>query len=219
MKIEIFSDILCPWCYVGKRRIQDALDRFGHQDEVEVVWRSYELGPEAEHEPGPTAEKVMEQWMDPAAVPVRVAQIKEHGRKEGVELNMHLSTPVNSFDAHRLTHLAAARGGADEMVERLLHGYHTAAVNIADHDVLVRLAEEAGLDAAEARGVLAGDAYADAVRADEQRARDLGVSGVPSVVVDGLPPVSGVMDPAALVEHLERARSRSAAHAASPAGE
>lgn len=218
MKIEIFSDILCPWCYIGKRRIHDALERFGHRDGVEVVWRSYELGPEAEREPGPTAAKVMEQWMDPAAVPARVALIKGHGRREGLEINMHLSTPVNSFDAHRLTHLAAARGVTGELMERLFRAYHTEALNIADHDVLVRLAEEAGLDAAEAREVLAGDAYAAAVRADEQRARDLGVTGVPSVVVDGLPPVSGVMDPAALVDHLERASSRAAARAATSAG-
>ncbi|MFH8725103.1 DsbA family oxidoreductase [Streptomyces termitum] len=211
MKIEIFSDILCPWCFVGKRRIQAALDLFGHQDEVEVVWRSYELGPEAEREPGPTAAKVMETWMDPAAVPARVAQIQGHGRQEGLELNMHLSRPVNSFDAHRLTHLAGKYGRTDAMVERLLHAYHTEALIITDHDVLVRLAEEAGLDAAEARAVLAGDAYADDVRADQERARELGVSGVPSVVIDGRPPVSGVMAPAALAEHLENARSRAGA--------
>ncbi|MFF8595173.1 DsbA family oxidoreductase [Streptomyces sp. NPDC015220] len=217
MKIEIFSDILCPWCYVGKRRIQTALDLFGHQDEAEVLWRSYELGPEAEREPGPTAAKIMETWMDPAAVPARVAQIKGHGRQEGLELNMHLSRPVNSFDAHRLTHLAAARGVAGEMVERLLRAYHTEALIITDHDVLVRLAEEAGLDAAETREVLAGDAYADDVRADQRRARELGVCGVPSVVIDGRPPVSGVMDPAALAELLESARSH-AAHAGTAAG-
>ena len=214
MKIEIFSDVIRPWCYIGKRRVRAALDRFGHQDQVQVVWRSFELAPEAGREPGLPAARLMEQWMDPAAVPSRVALIKAQGRREGLELNVDRSTPVNTFDAHRLTHFAAERGVHDEVMERFFHAYHTEALNIADHDVLVRLAEEAGLDAAESHGILAGDEYAGAVRAAEDRARALGVRGVPSVVIDGLPPVSGVMDPAALVEHLERVRARAASPAA-----
>ena len=208
MKIEVFSDVLCPWCYIGKRRIRSAVESFAHRDRVEVVWRSFELDPAAGRVPGVTAAEAMEQWMDPAAVPARIRLIKDHGRQEGLELNLERSRPVNTFDAHRLSHFAAGRGRADEMMERLFRAYHTEALDVADREVLVRLAAEAGLDADEARALLAGDGHADDVRADERRARALGVSGVPSVVVDGLPPVSGVLPPAELVGHFERALAR-----------
>ncbi|MET9832223.1 DsbA family oxidoreductase [Streptomyces sp. NPDC006385] len=216
MKIEIFSDVLCPWCYIGKRRIRAALEAFAHRDRLEVVWRSFELAPELDRTPGVTAAQAMEQWMDPAAVPARVRLIKDNGRQEGLELNLERSRPISTFDAHRLSHLAAHRGQADEILERLFHAYHTEAVNVADHDVLARLAVEEGLDAGEVRALLDGDAYADDVRADERRARALGVSGVPSVVVDGMCPVPGVMPPAELASVLEQAWARGGGRAEAP---
>ncbi|GAB2943048.1 DsbA family oxidoreductase [Streptomyces heilongjiangensis] len=208
MQIEIYSDPLCPWCFIGKRRIASALGKFTHRDEVRVVWRSFELDPGLDRKPGATAAESMEQWMDPQAVPARVALIRSHGDREGLDLNLHRSRPVNTFDAHRLIQLAADRGRAEELLEAVFHAYHTEGLDIADHQVLLRLAAAAGLDAAEAGAVLDGDAYAERVRADERRAAAAGVNGVPSLVVDGGTPVSGVQDPDALLAVLEHAFSR-----------
>ncbi|UGY93009.1 DsbA family oxidoreductase [Streptomyces gobiensis] len=210
MQIEIWSDILCPWCYIGRSRITKALAEFGYRDEVEVTWRSFELAPDDGAEPGPTAKEAMAGWMDPGKVDARVELISSEGTREGLVIRPDLSRPVGTLDAHRLLHLAAGqeRGGeaVDALLEQLFFAYHTEARNIAEHGVLLDLADRAGLDVPEAKAVLAGDRYADAVRADERRGRSLGVSGVPSVVIDGRPPVSGVLPPEELVRHLHDAR-------------
>lgn len=206
MKVDVFADVLCPWCYIGKRRLTAAL---AGRDEVEVVWRSFELAPEAEQVPGPTAAEAMTQWWGERA-PARVAHIQAVGAEDGLELNLHLARPVNTFTAHRLIHLAAERGLADEMAERLLRGYHTEGLNIADLRVLARLGAEAGLTTTDVEALLAGDAYVDRVRADERRAAELGITGVPSVVIDGNPAVSGVQPPAELRRLVELAVRQSA---------
>ncbi|MBE1561970.1 putative DsbA family dithiol-disulfide isomerase [Nonomuraea africana] len=179
-----------------------ALDHIADRDSVEIVWRSYELAPEEGRVPGPTAAGAMAGWWGDQAS-ARVARIQALGAAEGLELNLHLARPVNTFDAHRLCHLAAGRGRADQMMERLLHAYHTEGLNVADPQVLQRLGTEAGLDAAQVRAVLAGDDYAEEVRADRRRAAEHGVTGVPSLVIDGRPPVSGVQPAAELRRLLE----------------
>jgi predicted DsbA family dithiol-disulfide isomerase len=208
MTVEVFADVLCPWCYIGKRRLAAAL---ADQDEVEVVWRSYELAPDEGRTPGPTAAEAMTQWWGERAA-ARVAHIRAVGAEDGLELNLHLARPVNTFDAHRLIHLAADHDLADEMAERLLRGYHIEGLNVADQDVLARLGAEAGLAAADVRALLAGDTHADSVRADERRAVELGITGVPSLVIDGNPAVSGVQPPAELRRLIRRtAPARSSA--------
>ncbi|GAA4530515.1 DsbA family oxidoreductase [Nonomuraea ferruginea] len=202
MKLEIYADVLCPWCYIGKRRLTAALAQHSGRARVEVAWRSYELAPEAERTPGPTAAEAMAEWWGEQA-PARVEQIRSLGAAEGLELNLHLARPVNTFDAHRLVKLAADRDRADEMMELLLHAYHTEGLNVADVQVLRRLGDQAGLDGDEVRAVLAGDGYADEVRADRRRAAEHGVTGVPSLVVDGRPPVPGVQPVADLYRLLE----------------
>ncbi|MFG3705158.1 DsbA family oxidoreductase [Micromonospora sp. NPDC047670] len=204
MKLEVFADVLCPWCYIGKRRLSAALARHADRDSVEVVWRAFELAPEEGRVPGPTAAEAMAGWWGEQA-PARVARIQSMGAAAGVELNLHLARPVNTFDAHRLCKLAADRGRADEMMESLLHAYHTEGLNVADPHILQRLSGAAGVDADQARAVLAGDGYADEVRADRRRAVELGVTGVPNLVIDGRPPVSGVQPVADLLRLLERA--------------
>lgn len=206
--IEIFTDVLCPWCYIGKRRVAAALADLQGRDRPELVWRSFELDPGASRTPGETAAEAMVAWWGDQA-PARVAKIQAIGAADGLELDLHAARPVSSFDAHRLSHLAADHGLADQMMERLFRGYHTEGLDVADLRVLERLGTEVGLEAAEVRDVLAGDAYAADVRADERRAAELGVSGVPSVVIDGGPPFSGVQPPAALRALFEQAgRSR-----------
>ncbi|TDC83674.1 DsbA family oxidoreductase [Actinomadura sp. 7K507] len=206
MKVEIFADVLCPWCYIGKRRMTAALEGLADRTGVEIVWRAYELAPEEGRVPGPTAAEAMAGWWGHEAAD-RVARIRALGAAEGLELNLHLARPVNTFDAHRLCRLASDHGRADEMMERLLGAYHSEGLNVADPQILQRLSEEAGLDAARVRTVLTGDDYAEQVRSDRRRAAELGVRGVPSLVIDGSAPVSGVQPPTDLHRLLQRGLS------------
>ncbi|GGO72358.1 DsbA family oxidoreductase [Nonomuraea cavernae] len=197
MHVEIYADVLCPWCYIGRRRLTAALETVNDRDRVRTIWRGYELSPEEGRVPGPTAAEAMAGWWG-AQASARVALIRSLGAAEGLELNLELARPVNTFDAHRLCQLAADRGRADQMMERLLRAYHTEGLNVADPLVLRDLARDAGLDADEAQAVLSGADYAEAVRADRRRAAEYGVTGVPSLVIDGRPPVSGVQPVAEL---------------------
>ncbi|MGI5290671.1 DsbA family oxidoreductase [Nonomuraea polychroma] len=211
MKVEIYADVLCPWCYIGKRRMSAALEQVTDRDKVQIVWRSFELAPEEGHVPGPTAAEAMAGWWGDQA-PARIARIQALGAAEGLELNLHLARLVNTFDAHRLCHLAASRGLADQMMERLLRAYHTGGLNVADPRVLRRLGGEAGLADAEVHALLTGDDYADEVRADRHRAAEYGITGVPSLVMDGGPPVSGVQPPAELRRLLEHGLTTGVPH-------
>jgi predicted DsbA family dithiol-disulfide isomerase len=217
MKVEIFADVLCPWSFIGKRRLDAALAQLIDREEVEVVWRSYELAPEEGQVPGPTAADAMAQWWGEQA-PARIAHIQAVGSADGLDLNLHIARPVNTFDAHRLIHLAAEPGLADVMMERLLHGYHTEGLNVADPQILARLGVEAGLDATDVRALLADDGHADSVRADERRAAELGVTSIPSVVIEDRTVVSGVQPPAELHRLIEHtlASSRTARQRARP---
>ncbi|TDD81525.1 DsbA family oxidoreductase [Actinomadura rubrisoli] len=203
MKVEIYADVLCPWCYIGKRRLTAALEGLADRTGVEIVWRGYELAPGEGRVPGPTAAEAMAGWWGDQTAD-RIARIQALGAAEGLELNLHLARPVNTFDAHRLCRLAADHGRADQMMERLLGAYHSEGLNVADPQILQRLGEEAGLVSARVRAVLAGDDYAKQVRADRRRAAEHGVTGVPSLVIDGRQPVSGVQPAGELRRLLER---------------
>jgi len=209
MRIEVWSDIVCPWCYIGKRRLEAALARFEHRRHVEVVWRSFELDPTAPAvHTGPYVGRLARKY----GLPVPEAQALVDGMTrtaagEGLAFRFDRARPGNTFDAHRLLHLAAERGVQDAAKERLLAATFTEGEPIGDPDTLVRLAAVAGLQAVEARQVLAGDAYAADVRADEQRAARLGITGVPFFVVDERYGVSGAQPADVLLEVLDRAWS------------
>ncbi|MDQ4070267.1 MAG: DsbA family oxidoreductase [Actinomycetota bacterium] len=216
MKVEIWSDIACPWCYIGKRRLDLALSRFRHHEGVDVRWRSFELDP--------SARAVREvAYVDHLAAKYRVGldqaedmidRMIEAGAGNGVVLRFDKARPGNTFDAHRLLHLAAERGVQHELKERLLHATFTKGSAVADHDVLVPIAEAAGLDPDEARAVLESDRYADAVRADERRADELGITSVPFFVFGGRLGVAGAQAPDLLLEVLEEAWADEAARQA-----
>ncbi|MGY3056538.1 putative DsbA family dithiol-disulfide isomerase [Streptomyces sp. TE3672] len=206
MRAEAFGDVLCPWFYIGKRRIEAAASQVTEAGRVQIVWRSYELDPGAGRILGPTAAEAMSTWWGVKA-PERIAQIQTEGRLEGLELNLHAARPVSSFDAHRLIHLAAEHDLAGAVMERLLHAYHTEGQNIADPQVLEQLGVKAGLRTVDVRDVLGGDAYALSVRADERRVAALGITSVPSIVIDGGPPASGTQPSARLRLLLEEALS------------
>ncbi|GAA2213825.1 protein disulfide isomerase FrnE [Nonomuraea monospora] len=208
MKLEIYADVLCPWCYIGKRRLTAALDKLDGQDEVRVIWRSFELAPGKSRTPGPTAAETMAGWGGEQTA-AHIAHIRSLGAAEGLKLNLDLARPVNTFDAYRVSKLAADRGRADQLWEALLHAYHTEGLNVADPQVLARLGGTAGLEADEVRAVLDGDGYADQVRADRLRAAEHGITSIPSLVIDGRSPVSGVQPVAHLHRLLERRTSGS----------
>lgn len=207
MRIEVWSDVVCPWCYLGKRRLESALRRFAHRDEVELVWRSFELDPgaprrregsAAEHlarKYGMTAEQVQASW----------ARLTALGEEEGLEYHLERTQGGSSFDAHRLIHLGGEHGLQDAVKERLLHAYFTEGAAIGEVDVLARLGVEAGLPAAEVAELLAGDRFAGEVRDDERRAQVLGVTGVPFFAIDERYGISGAQSADHLFEALTAA--------------
>jgi len=207
MRVEIWSDVVCPWCYVGKRRFEAALAAFAHRDQVEVVWRSFEL------DAGAPAERVgdyAQLLADKYGFPVEQGQqmidtMTQTAAQEGLDFRFDLARVGNTFDAHRLLHLAHDRGVQDAVKERLVLATFTEGEPIGDHDTLVRLVAEAGLSADEARAVLASDRYATEVRADEAQARAYGISGVPFFVVDGRYGVNGAQPVEALTQVLATA--------------
>jgi predicted DsbA family dithiol-disulfide isomerase len=207
VNVEIWSDVVCPWCYIGKRRFEGALARFGHRDEVEVHWHSFELDPGAPAvRTGDPAERLAAKYgMSRQQAEAAHTNITQVAAGEGLDFHLAISRPGNTFDAHRLLHLAADRGVQDQVKERLLAAYFVEGEAVGDRDTLVRVVADAGLDADEARAVLESGKYADDVRADEQRATSLGITGVPFFVVDGTYGVSGAQSVDLLLEVLDKA--------------
>src|SRR4051794_15278422 len=164
LTVEIWSDVVCPWCYIGKRRFEHALERFEHAGDVEVRFRSFELDPQAPHAPeGTNAERLAAKYgTSLEQAQAMHARVSEAAAQEGLEYHLDGARGGNTFDAHRLIHLAAAHGRQAEAKERLMHGYFTEGEPIDDPEALVRLVTEAGVDSDAARAVLAGDDYADA---------------------------------------------------------
>jgi predicted DsbA family dithiol-disulfide isomerase len=205
--VEIWSDIACPWCYVGKRRFEAALADFGHRDEVTVTWRSFEL------DPGAPAERVGDHAEHLAR---KYGSTVEHARAmhdnmtqvaagEGLDFRFDRVRGGNTFDAHRLVHLAHAHGMQDAMKERLMRAYLGEGELMSDHAALTRLAVEVGLPEDEVRELLATDQHADSVRDDERTAASLGITAVPFFVVDRAFGASGAQPPELLGELLLRA--------------
>jgi predicted DsbA family dithiol-disulfide isomerase len=186
MDIEIWSDIACPWCYVGKRRFEAALAQFEHRDEVNVRWRSFELDPQAPSErEGDRSRRLAEKYgMSIEQAQAAERQMTHVAAGEGLEFRFDIARAGNTFDGHRIVHLAAEHGRQDAMKERLLRAYLTEGELISDPRTLVRLAVEVGLDEEEAAATLAGERFAAEVRADEQDAARLGISAVPTFIVD-----------------------------------
>jgi predicted DsbA family dithiol-disulfide isomerase len=206
MRIDIWSDVVCPWCYLGKHRLERALELAG-QGDAEVVYHSFELDPTIT--PGsvtPTADMLATKYgMSREQAEQAQRQMEERAAGDGLVFRMGDLVSGNTRDAHRLLQLARARGLQDAMLERLYHAYFTDAESIFDHENLLRLAAEAGLDPEEARAVLDSDQYGDVVDADEEMARSLGATGVPFFVIDRRYAFSGAQPPETIAEVLSRA--------------
>ncbi|MEA2704941.1 MAG: hypothetical protein QOD63_2886 [Actinomycetota bacterium] len=207
MRVEVWSDVVCPWCYIGKRRLEDALARFEHRDEVEVVWRSFELDPSAPRtREGHYVTRLATKYRIPVGeAEAMIDRMTRTGDDAGVDMRFDLARPGNTFDAHRLLHLAADHGIQGRLKERLMAATFSEGQPIGERDTLVRLAAEVGLDEEDARGVLASDAYAADVRADERQAHAFGIDAVPFFVLDRRIGVPGAQPADVLLAALEQA--------------
>lgn len=213
MRIDIWSDMVCPWCYLGHRRFELALDELRAEglDDFDVRWHAFELDPTAPAEPG-DLRTVIEKKYGPGAFDGMTGRLTALGDAEGLEYRFDLAQRVNTFDAHRLTAWAATDGpqAQDTMLRRLFRAYFTEGATLSDHEVLAGLAAEVGMDGEAALAVLAGDDFAEDVRADEAMAQDLGVGGVPAFVLDRQFLVSGAQDTETFVRLLRKAAENSA---------
>jgi predicted DsbA family dithiol-disulfide isomerase len=214
MKIEIWSDVVCPWCYVGKRRLETALAGFEHRDEVEVVYRSFELDPTAPRHGHELTTGVLARTYGRTEDEMRdmQQQLVDVAAQEGLAFRLFENVHTNTIDAHRVLQLALAEGGPGlqrEVKEALLAAYFLRAEDVGDHAVLRAAALTAGLDAARVDAVLGSDEYADAVQADIAQARAYGATGVPFYVVDQKFGVSGAQPAEVFGQVLERAWAES----------
>jgi predicted DsbA family dithiol-disulfide isomerase len=207
LTVEIWSDVVCPWCYIGKRRFEAALERFEHRDEVTVMWRSFELDPQAPAtQQGTAAEHLAAKYgMSLERAEQLQAEMTARGADEGLEYRFDIARGGNTFDAHRLIHLAATYGQQAAAQERLMRAYFSEGEAISDHETLVRLGQELGVDGEEARTMLGSDRFAEDVREDELLASRLGIQGVPFFVLNRRYGVSGAQVPEVLLQALTKA--------------
>ncbi len=210
MKIEIWSDIVCPWCYIGKRRIENALDEFAHADEVEVHWRSYQLDPGAPTEPTESTSVMLAKKYGQSLDGAKQMQdrVEAVAAEEGLIYRLSETLHLNTADAHRVIHLAHAHGGNElqgKVKEALLKAYFTEARNVADHTVLREVAVAAGLDGVRVEEVLGSREFEADVHADVEQAQAYGATGVPFFVIDQKYGVSGAQPVEAFTQVLERA--------------
>jgi predicted DsbA family dithiol-disulfide isomerase len=221
MRVEIWSDVVCPWCYIGKRRLETALARFPHADQVDVVWRSFELDPNApRRREGSQLEHLARKYgMSIEQAQASRDRIVQVAADDELDFRYDDTKPGNTLDAHRLLHLAAQHGLQDPMKERLLAAYFTEGAPIGERDTLVRLAGEVGLDPRAAEATLSGDDFLAAVRSDEAEAAALRISGVPFFVIDRRFGVSGAQPADTLLEVLDQAWHESAPLVVSAGGE
>jgi predicted DsbA family dithiol-disulfide isomerase len=211
LRVDVWSDVACPWCWIGKRRLEAALAAHSRREEVEVVWRAFELDPyfsEARSHDSAVSysERLARRYRCSfAEAERRMSQMIEIAAAEGIELRLDRARPVNTFDAHRVLQLARDRRVQAAMAEALFRAHLTDGERIDDHDTLIRLATTAGLDAEEVRATLAEDAYDDEVREDEAEASELGIRKVPFFVFGGRCVVSGAQPPATLLRAMTQA--------------
>lgn len=215
MDVEIWSDIACPWCYIGKRHFEAALAEFEHADEVNVTWRSYELDPSAPAEvPGQSVEIIARKYgLSPEQAQAAEDRVAQTAADAGLDYHLDRARMGSTFDGHRLVHLAKQHGLQDEMKERLFRGRFIDGELMSDTETLIAAALEVGLPEDDVRATLASDRFAEAVREDEQAAGELGITGVPMFVVDRRFGASGAQPPAQLLGLLRHSWESSTSEA------
>ncbi|WP_042347550.1 DsbA family oxidoreductase [Bacillus massiliigorillae] len=206
MKVEVWSDFACPFCYIGKRRFEQGLEKFAHKDRVEVIFKSYQLEP---HSPKVVDKDIYTVLSEKQGVSYEQAkgftqQITQQAKELGLEYNFDDMVLTNTFAAHRLSHYAKQQGKMYEMMERILKAYFTDSVNISDYDVLTKLATEVGFDEKEVQAILTEGKYSEDVQNDMKQAVQIGVRGVPFFVFNQKYAVSGAQAGEAFLEVLEK---------------
>ncbi len=206
MDLEIWSDIACPWCYIGKRHLEAAMAQFEHADEVQVTWRSFELDPTAPAEIPGDAVRLLAAKYGVSVEQARQMQqrVTDAAARDGLDYHLDKTRLGSTFDGHRIIALAREHGLQDEMKERLLRARLSEGRLVSDHDTLAELAVDVGLPDDEVRGTLAGDRFAAAVREDEETAHRFGITGVPMFVVDRELGASGAQPPELLLSLLRQ---------------
>jgi len=207
MQIEIWSDVICPWCYIGKRRFEMALANFPHRESARVTWRSFELDAQAPRQhPGTLDELLAHKY---GTTPQQAAEMSERvtriAREVGLEYRLADVRPGNTFDAHRLLHFAAARQVGDLATERIMHAYFCEGLAVGDRTALAQLSPEFGIAENEALEMLESEAYSSEVRADEARAKEFGVTGVPFFVINGKSGIAGAQPVGVFADSLQQA--------------
>ncbi|MEC3881741.1 DsbA family oxidoreductase [Parapedobacter sp. 10938] len=207
MKIEIWSDIMCPFCYIGKRHLETALNQFSDADAIDVVWKSYQLDPYIPRNPeykNTYAYLAATKGMSYDEAKQMTAGVTQAAANAGLTMDFERAVVANSFDAHRLVHLAQTKGLASTVKENLFHAHFTEGKDVNSHEVLIAVGTAAGLTETEISAVLASDLYSDAVAADIREARDIGVRGVPFFVFNRKYAVSGAQPTDVFLQTLEK---------------
>ena len=206
MKIEIWSDVMCPFCYIGKRKFEQAMAQFPHKDKVQVVWKSFQLSPDMQTD---TGKNIHEFLAAHKGISLQEAKkmndyVTQMAKQVGLPYDFDKSVVANSFNAHRFAHFAKQHGKQEDAEELLFRSYFTDGKNIDDYATLIQLGNEIGLDANALKAVLENGSYADAVRADILEAQQLGMRGVPFFVMNRKYAVSGAQESKSFLEMLEK---------------
>ncbi|MFD2922502.1 DsbA family oxidoreductase [Halobacillus naozhouensis] len=206
MKIEIWSDFVCPFCYIGKCRLEEALSQIGAGEQTEVAYKSFELDPQAEKNTGMTnAEKLAAKYGKSLEEAKQMNKnMEQQASSVGLKYNLDTAVPTNTFDAHRLAKFAESKGVGKEATEQFFQAVLTDGKDVGDHDTLIELAEHIGLDRAEVHDVLAGEQFGELVRAEEAEAREIGVQGVPFFVINRKYAISGAQPTEVFVQNLQK---------------
>lgn len=206
MLVKIWSDVRCPFCYIGKKKFEAALEKFPQKDQVRVEWKSFQLDPSLKTD---TSLSTLDYFVQTKGVSIEQARQMFSGatdmaRKAGINFNIEESVPANSFMAHRLIQLAKSKDLGNEIEEALFKAHFEEAKNIDDTKVLVQVATSIGMNAEEVDSILKSDAFAYEVKQDEMEARNIGVSGVPFFVFEDKYAVSGAQSSEAFLQNLEK---------------
>ena len=211
MNVEIWSDVMCPFCYIGKRKFENALAQFPQKDKINIIWKSFQLDPTTVTDPSlNTIEHLAHKkgWSKEQAAET-TAHVTDIAKKVGLDFHFEKAVVANSFDAHRLSHLAKKHGKQNELEEKLFLAYFTEGKNTADHSTLLQIAKEIGLDEKEATDVLNSTTYSNEVEQDINEAQQVGVRGVPFFVIDRKYAVSGAQESETFLGALTKAYEES----------
>ena len=208
MKIEVWSDFVCPFCYIGKRRLEIALEKFESKDKVELLFKSFELDPSAKKKFDGNINQIIAKKYGISVEQAKASnnEIEAQAKDMGLNYNFDGLIPTNTFDAHRVAHYAKTQGKMNEISEKILKAYFVDSLNISDHKVLASLAGEVGLNIEKTLSILESDQYSNEVRKDEKTASELGINGVPYFVINNKYTISGAQPSELFLESLEKAR-------------